>query len=635
MAWVDDGQGGQKWVGDDYIATQGSGPVYKWNTDRPIDPNNPDSGYYAVTAPPMPGIYTKNNTAAGQIVERYQLPNGPYDYIEIAADGNFYPHTRPAADGEGSMNNGTYDIFRRFTPAQAAAYAASSGGQHINQPSVGPQADLGASMFGGIDPQAVALFAALTGGAAAGIFGDLGAAGATAGTGATAGGSSGLYGFELGGADVGASLGSGATGAAGAGAGTIGNYVAPNYALPTGAAPGSVLASGGGYTGAIGTVPGVGTITAEGMIIPAAGGAAVPIAGASSGMLSSISSWIKDTTGLDVSPAQLAGGALNTVGGLILNKAGTDAANTAADKQLQIAKMQLDANKLKLPNVSGNIFGTNSSTYDANGLLTGVSSTAAPWLQVNQDALKNLSGQQLQQYLTSMQTTAPMLTAGQNAMTLGNKYLSTDPATQAAKYMADQQALVATGRERDMSQLLTGEQNRGTLGLSVGGTSTGMMGSNPRLEALMNAQRQQDLGLAANATQGGMDYAKFGAGMVGTGGDLTGAGYALQDKAFTPYGTTMTALNTGQGYQDQALNKAASLGSAATAAAAAGAGAYGNYATNATNLTQKADSASPWGALLTGAGNTVANYAAPQAQTQTNPNTSGYMFNPYTGTRLT
>jgi len=207
-------------------------------------------------------------------------------------------------------------------------------------------------------------------------------------------------------------------------------------------------------------------------------------------------------------------------------------------------------------------------------------------------------------------------------MSLGNQYLATDPAAQAKKYMDEQIALLAAPRERDVNNMLTGEFNRGTYGLSTGGTSTGMMGANPRIEALMNAQRQQDLGLAAQSTQGGMDYAKFGAGMVGTGGDLTNAMYQGQVNAFNPYKTALGGAQTLEGLGQNALDLGVNMGKVTNNAQSGMLLANGMNA--AANTMAPSNAYSPWGAMLSGAGNQVQNYQNQQQQPK-------YAFNPYTG----
>jgi hypothetical protein len=172
--------------------------------------------------------------------------------------------------------------------------------------------------------------------------------------------------------------------------------------------------------------------------------------------------------------------------------------------------------------------------------------------------------------------------------------------------------------------MLTGEFNRGTYGLATG--ATGQMGAaNPRLEAMYNAQRQQDLGLAAQATQGGMDYAKFGAGMVGTGGDLTRGMYTGQTAAFDPYKTALGGATTIEGLAQQPLTLGADLGKMNMNSGAAGLLMQGGLSAN--NSTQQANAYSPWGNMLSGAANQVQNYNNQQQQQQ-------YAFNPFTGARL-
>jgi hypothetical protein len=319
----------------------------------------------------------------------------------------------------------------------------------------------------------------------------------------------------------------------------------------------------------------------------------------------------------------LLSGGLSAVGGYLSGNAAQDAASKAAAAQIEAAKIAADAAKFKPIGVTTR-FGQSDFTKDANGNVIGAGYNLTPDVKAQQDALMAQSGQMLSQYQNAPAAFAPMGDAGQRAMSLGNQYLATDPAAQAQKYMQEQQALLATGRDRDMSQMLSGEYNRGTYGLATG--ATGMMGAaNPRLEALMNAQRQQDLGLAAQATQGGMDYAKFGAGMVGTGGDLTKGMYAGQTAAYDPYKTALGGAQTLEGLGQQALTMGMDLGRQTSNAAAGGLLAQGMN--SAAQTMQPANAYSPWGAMLSGAGNAVANYTNPAVNQQ-------YKFDPFTGRPL-
>lgn len=343
------------------------------------------------------------------------------------------------------------------------------------------------------------------------------------------------------------------------------------------------------------------------------------------GLLDSVKNYITQNPGSTVKTAlqaltnsgavspNLLSGLLSGVGGYLSGDSAQDAAKTMADAQLQAARIAADAAKFRPVGVTTR-FGQSQFGTDSNGNVNSAGYTLTPDVKAQQDALMGMSGQMLSQYLNAPQAFAPMGVAGQRAMALGNQYLAQDPQAQAMKYMQDQQALLGTGRERDLNNMLTGEFNRGTYGLATGGTSTGMTAANPRLEAMFNAQRQQDLGLAAQATQGGMDYAKFGAGMVGTGGDLTNAMYQGQVNAFNPYRTALGGAQTLEGLGQNAMDLGVNLGKTTNNAQSGMLLANGMNA--AAQTMQPANSYSPWGALLSGAGNQVANYQNQQQQQQ-------------------
>jgi hypothetical protein len=222
------------------------------------------------------------------------------------------------------------------------------------------------------------------------------------------------------------------------------------------------------------------------------------------------------------------------------------------------------------------------------------------------------SGGLLGQATGAQSATAPMGQAANTMFDLGNNYLSTTPEQQAAKYYADQQALLSTSRDRGLSDLQTQMQNRGRTGLATG--ATGMMGeANPELEAFYNAQRQQDLGLAANATQGGMDYAKFGAGMVGQGGSMLQSMYDTQAAAWKPYTTAMGAATSLEGLGQNAMDLGTSIGQKVTTAGS-NAGTYlANGMTNAAATMAPVNANNNWGNLLTGAGSAVSSMNTPSS----------------------
>lgn len=398
---------------------------------------------------------------------------------------------------------------------------------------------------------------------------------------------------------------------------TFGNYNWPGMTGgETGIQSGFNLANAGGsgITGAAGTIPGVGTLTESGMLIPASGGAAIPLSSASPGVLQSVSNWIRDTTGATFTPTQIVSGGLTALGSLLSGNAAQEGAQQSANAQLEAARIAADAAKFRPVGVTTR-FGQSKFTKDAQGNVTQAGYDVAPDVRAMQDSLMGAAPGMLSQFTGSQATTAPMGTAAQRAMSLGQGYLNTDPIAQAQKYYNDQQAVMAAQRERDQANTLTGEFNRGTYGLATGGTSTGMMAANPRLEAMYNAQRQQDLQLAANATQGGMDYAKFGAGMVGTGGDLLKSMYGTQVASYDPYKTAIGGAQMLEGLGQNALDLSINMGKVASPAQSGQLLAQGML--GAAQTMQPANSYSPWGALLTGAGNTVQNMAQPQVQNPT------------------
>ena len=325
-----------------------------------------------------------------------------------------------------------------------------------------------------------------------------------------------------------------------------------------------------------------------------------------------------------INPSVLSG-LLSSGGGYLSGNAATDAAKTAAQAQLEAARIAADAAKFKPVGVTTR-FGQSNFTKDAQGNVTGAGYTMPSDIRAMQDSLIGAAPGMLSQFTGSQAATAPMGVGAQRAMSLGNQYLNTDPQAQAQKYYNDQQAIMAAGRARDQAGALTGEFNRGTYGLATG--ATGMMGAaNPRLEAMYNAQRQQDLQAAANATQGGMDYAKFGAGLVGTGGNMLRDMYGTQSASYSPFGTALTGAQNIEGLGQNALDMSINIGK--TASPAQSGQLLGQGMLGAAQTMQQANQYSPWGTALMNAGNALNTMQQPQQQ-----QTSGYMFNPFTGVRL-
>jgi hypothetical protein len=178
---------------------------------------------------------------------------------------------------------------------------------------------------------------------------------------------------------------------------------------------------------------------------------------------------------------------------------------------------------------------------------TAGNTTLDPRFQSQFDQLYGQSQTALNQAGNVFGQTAPMAGASQSMFQLGQGYLATSPQAQAQKYMDEQMALYGAADERSLAALESKLSSRGRLGFAAGGTTTGMNAANPEMEAYYNAQKQRDLQLAANATQGGQQYAQFGVNMMGAGAKNLQDMYATQSAAYNPYNTAMAGMTGLQG----------------------------------------------------------------------------------------
>lgn len=308
----------------------------------------------------------------------------------------------------------------------------------------------------------------------------------------------------------------------------------------------------------------------------------------------------------------LLSGGMNILGGYLQGQAAGDAADRAANAQIEAARIAADAAKFKPVGVTTR-FGKSQFTKDAQGNVVSAGYNVTPDIKAMQDSLIGSAPGMLSQFTGSQAATAPMGDAAQRMMALGNQYLAADPQAQAKLFYDQQQAIMATERARQEAGTLTDEFNRGTYGLATGGT--GMMGAaNPRMEAMYNAQRQQDLQAAYDATKGGQQYAQFGSGMVGAGGDMLKSMYGTQVASLDPWKAAMGGAQYIEGLGQNALDLSINMGKVASPAESGRLIAQGM--TNAANIQQGA-ATSPWGDILMGGANWMNNMATPQQQNPT------------------
>ena len=231
----------------------------------------------------------------------------------------------------------------------------------------------------------------------------------------------------------------------------------------------------------------------------------------------------------------LVGSVLGTVGGLISGGKAADAAKGQAEALRAAADRASAMAQFKPVGMTTN-FGTSTFTPEGGG-----SYQLSPQLQ----AISNrLFGQTGTYDPTQVAAAAQPLYGGASSIfQRAADYLGQSPEQVAAKYVSDQQRLLAPSREAAMAKLGTSNFARGTGGLGVR-TGTGTAPANPLAQALFNAQAQQDLEIAAKADQAAMDRAKFGAGLFGTGGDILATVPRLTTAGYGPLEAQLGLLGT-------------------------------------------------------------------------------------------
>jgi hypothetical protein len=293
--------------------------------------------------------------------------------------------------------------------------------------------------------------------------------------------------------------------------------------------------------------------------------------------------------------AAIAAPVLSIGGGLISGSKAADAAKGQAEA-LRAAADRASAMAQFNPYGMTTNFGT--STFD--GGKGGY--TLSPELQAIQDRITG--------YATSYDpnqigaAAQPLYGGASSLFQRGAEYLGQSPEQVSAKYMADQQALLAPSRAADLARLQTTNYGRGTGGLAVN-TGTGSAPSNPLAQALFNAQARQDLQLASQADQAAMDRAKFGAGLFGTGGELLGQVPALTTAGYRPLGAQLELMGTTEKLGQQPFLLSQDLANQYATAGARAGQLYLDPQKAAAQAYSQYQGYSPLGTALSGAGSAM------------------------------
>jgi hypothetical protein len=240
--------------------------------------------------------------------------------------------------------------------------------------------------------------------------------------------------------------------------------------------------------------------------------------------------------------AQIAGPVLSTVGGLIGGSKASQAANQQATAFRDAATYARDQAAFQPFGITTG-FGSSQFGIDpTTGRVTSAGYTLDPRLQGVQNQLAGQFGNiNLNPDVSQFQTGANQaFGAGTNLFNLGGQYANISPEQAQQQYMDRTQAALAAGRERARAATQNQVFRTGRTGLATGGTTTGMLQSNPEFAALYNAQTQQDLDIAQRAQEQGRLNQQFGADLYRQGAGLNTSGASL--------------LSSMQGYQNAAYN---------------------------------------------------------------------------------
>lgn len=300
--------------------------------------------------------------------------------------------------------------------------------------------------------------------------------------------------------------------------------------------------------------------------------------------------------------AIMAGGSL--LGGMMQGSSARRAAEAQSRAQIEAARIAAEEARFRPVGVTTR-FGSSQFTTGPDGRVSGASYELTPELRAMQDRFMALTGQGLSQAEAAQEAFAPLSAGAQGLFGLGQQYLAQSPEQAAQQYMARQQDLLAPSRERQMAQLQNTLFQQGRGGLSVGATgarpsgAAGLGATTPEMEAYYNAIAQQDAALAAQAQQAGQQQTLFGAGLLGTAGNLLTQGYAGQAGALAPYQAYLGGMTGLEALGQQPLELGSALGGRIANPAGASALLQGGIA--AAGSRAAADAYNPFATALVGA----------------------------------
>jgi hypothetical protein len=295
-------------------------------------------------------------------------------------------------------------------------------------------------------------------------------------------------------------------------------------------------------------------------------------------------------------------GIVGGIGGILSGGAASKAASEQAAAQRAAAQR---ASQMAQFRPVGLTTGFGSSRFNVNdlGQVTEAGYSLNPQLQAIRDRL--LSGAAGYDPTELGQLTTPALATGVSSLfNLGQGYLAESPQEAAQRFVQQQQALLAPSRQAQLSNVRSNLFARGRGGLGVQ-TGTGSAPTSPELQAYYNALGQQDLALAAQGQQAGMEQARFGTGLLTGASELARQIPALQSAGYAPLQTQLGLASTVESLGQQPFLLSQDLARMQAAAGAQAGGMYQSGMNQAAATQARADAYSPLGSFLSGAGSGI------------------------------
>lgn len=251
---------------------------------------------------------------------------------------------------------------------------------------------------------------------------------------------------------------------------------------------------------------------------------------------------------MGASAAQIAGPILQLGGNLISGSKASQAANQQATAIRDAATWARNQSAFQPFGITTGFGSSQFQTDPTTGRVTSAGYTLDPRLQGVQNQLAGQFGNyNLNPDVSQFQTAAGQaFGAGTNLFNLGNQYAAISPEQAQQQYMTSTQAALAPSREAERSRLASQVFRTGRTGLATGGTTTGMLQSNPEFAALYNARAQQDLDIAQRAQEQGRANQRFGADLYTTGAGLNRSGAGMlqaipeyQTASYSPFAKSL------------------------------------------------------------------------------------------------